>query len=204
MIGRGTGMNARRAVKMARHGVHHVGFATHDAEATIKFYTEKLGWEFVLNDVLRPGGGGHMRHMFFDSGDGSFFAFLCPKDVPGIPANFPTNISSAVGVPLGFYHVALWVDDVEALAAKRDLLLSRGVKASLLVDHDFCTSFYFEDPNGIQLEYCATNRPFNESDKDMNSIGTTRVLTDDPVAAQKVLSDMMSVAAVVPETEAID
>jgi len=187
---------------MARHGVHHIGLATHDPEATIKFYTEKLGWTYVLNDLLRPGSGGSMRHFWFDTGDGSYFAFLHPKDVPGIPSNFATDIGSGLGVPRGFYHIALWVDDVAALEAKQKLLISRGVDASLLVDHDYCTSFYFTDPNGIQLEYCATNRAFNEGDKDMNSVGTTTVLTDDPVAAQKVLTDMMSVAAVVPEIEA--
>jgi len=189
---------------MSRHGVHHVGLATHDAEATIEFYTKKLGWELVLNDMLHPPGGGHMRHMFFDTGDGSFFAFLCPKGVPGIPVDFPADISSGVGLPPGFYHVALWVDDAEALNAKRDFLLSRGVEVSPPVNHDFAISIYFRDPNGIQLEYCATAREFTEDDKDMNAVGSTQVLMDDPVEAQKLMTHLMGVAAVVPETLTVD
>jgi catechol 2,3-dioxygenase-like lactoylglutathione lyase family enzyme len=186
---------------MPRAGVHHVGLVTHNAEETIAFYTRFLGWKLVLNDVLRPPGGGHMRHMFFDSGDGSFFAFLCPKEVPGLRTDFPTDISSAVGLPPGFYHVALWVDDIAALRAKRALLIERGLAdVSPLVDHDFCTSFYFRDNNGLQLEYCATSREFTEADQDMNSIGTTTVLSDDPEEGRQLLARMMGVAGVVPES----
>jgi catechol 2,3-dioxygenase-like lactoylglutathione lyase family enzyme len=181
---------------MTRHGIHHVGLATHDAEATIEFYTQKLGWPLVVNDILRPPAGGHMRHMFFDTGDGSFFAFLCPKDVPGIAPDFPVDISSGVGVPPGFYHIALWVDNLDALHAKREFLLERGVDVSPAVDHDFARSIYFRDPNGIQLEYCATTREFTEEDQDMNAVGSTTVLMDDPVEAQKLMSHLMGVAAV--------
>jgi catechol 2,3-dioxygenase-like lactoylglutathione lyase family enzyme len=186
---------------MKRTGVHHIGLATRDAEATIKFYTEVLGFDLSLNDKLMPPAGGHMRHMFFDTGDGSFFAFLCPKDVPGVPDDFKADISSAVGLPPGFYHVAMWVDDAEALEAKRRDLIARGLKdPSPIVDHDFCKSFYFRDPNGIQLEYAATSRPFTESDRDLNAVGETTVLTDDPEAAAKMFRDLMGVAAVAPET----
>lgn len=186
---------------MNRAGIHHIGLATHDAEATIKFYTEILGWDLSLNDKLHPPSGGHMRHMFFDTGDGSFFAFLCPKDVPGVPEDFAADISSAVGLPPGFYHIAMWVDDLEALHAKRQFLIDRGLPdASPIVDHDFCHSFYFRDPNGIQLEYAATSRPFNEADRDLNAVGETTVLIDDPEEAAKLFKHLMGVAAVVPET----
>jgi catechol 2,3-dioxygenase-like lactoylglutathione lyase family enzyme len=185
---------------MPRAGIHHIGLATHDAEGTIKFYTEIMGWPLALNDRLEPPAGGHMRHMFFDTGDGSFFAFLCPKGVPGVPEDFATDISSAVGVPPGFYHIAMWVDDFEALEAKRKLLIERGLKdASPIVDHDFCKSFYFRDPNGLQLEFAATSRPFTEADADLNAVGETTVLVDDPEEAIKLMKNLMGVAAVAPE-----
>jgi len=185
---------------MKRAGIHHIGLATRNAEETIKFYTEIMGWDFSLNDKLHPGSGGHMRHMWFDTGDGAFFAFLCSKDVPGIPDEFATDISSAVGVPPGFYHIALWVDDLAALHAKRQELIDRGLQgASPIVDHDYCHSFYFRDPNGLQLEYAATSRPFTEADRDLNAVGETTVLIDDPEEAAKLFKDLMGVAAVVPE-----
>jgi catechol 2,3-dioxygenase-like lactoylglutathione lyase family enzyme len=186
---------------MTRAGVHHVGLTTHKPDETIQFYTEKLGWKLVINDMLYPPSGGHMRHMFFDSGDGSFFAFLSPKDVPGIPADFATDISSAVGLPPGFYHIALWVDDVDALARKREWLIERGLTdVSPIVDHDFARSIYFRDPNGLQLEYCATSRPFTEADADLNAVGGTTVLMDDPEEAAKLMEHLMGVAAVKPDT----
>jgi catechol 2,3-dioxygenase-like lactoylglutathione lyase family enzyme len=185
---------------MKRAGVHHIGLATHKAEETIKFYTEVMDWDFSLNDKLHPAAGGHMRHMFFDTGDGMFFAFLCPKEVPGISEDFATDISSAVGLPPGFYHIALWVDDLEALEAKRRDLISRGLQgASPIVDHDFCKSFYFRDPNGLQLEYAATSRPFTDSDRDGNAVGDTTVLVDNPEEAGALFRELMGVAAVAPE-----
>lgn len=185
---------------MFRAGVHHVGLSTHNPAETIAFYTQKLGWTLVLNDMIYPPAGGHMRHIFLDTGDGTFFAFLCPEGVPGIPADYPTDLSSGAGVPLGFYHIALWVDDADALDQKRALLVARGVEdVSPIVDHDFCRSFYFRDPNGIQLEYCATTRAFTDADRDMNSVGGTTVLTDDPAEAEKLFANMMGVAALAPD-----
>lgn len=181
-----------------RAGIHHVGLVTLKPQETIEFYTKKLGFNLVIHDMINPPAGGEIQHMFFDMGDGSFLAFLSPKDVPGIPAEFETGISAGLGLPGGYYHLAFWVDDVEALAAKRDWLLERGVDdVSNLVDHDFSMSIYFQDPNGLQLEYCATTRAFTEADRDLSAISQPGMLTDDPEEARKLAIRLMG-AAMIP------
>ena len=149
---------------MARAGMHHVGLATYKMEETIQFYTERLGWKMVMNDFIHPPVGGRFRHVFLDTGDGTYFAFLSPEDVPGVPATWATDITSGLGVPPGFYHVALWVDDEASLREKRQFLLDNGVDVSPVMDHDFAKSIYFFDPNGLKLEYCATVRAWRPED----------------------------------------
>ena len=155
---------------MNRAGLHHVGLATYKMDETIDFYTQKLGWRVVMNDFLHPPAGGKIRHVFIDTGDGSYFAFLSPEDVPGIPKAWATDIASGLNVPSGFYHFALWVDNEAALREKRLYLLERGVDVSPIMNHDFAKSIYFYDPNGIKLEYCATVRDWKPTDLDMNVI----------------------------------
>ena len=84
---------------MERKGVHHVGLATLDIDTTIEFYTRKLGWSVAWCDVIEPPDGGRIRHAFLDTGDGTLVAFMCPERVPGIPAEFKTDINSAQNLP---------------------------------------------------------------------------------------------------------
>jgi len=42
--------------------------------------------------------------------------------------------------------------DVADGLAFRDHLKSNGVKVTPLIDHEFCKSIYFKDPDGMQLE----------------------------------------------------
>jgi len=164
---------------MNRAGIHHVGLATYKIEETIAFYTGSMGWKLVMNDFLYPPSGGRIRHVFFDTGDGTYFAFLSPDNVPGIPKTWATDISSGLNVPSGFYHVALWVDDETALRKKRQYLLDHGVDVSPVMDHDFCKSIYFFDPNGVKLEYCATVREFGPGDLEMRVTKVSRFEGDE-------------------------
>jgi catechol 2,3-dioxygenase-like lactoylglutathione lyase family enzyme len=168
--------------KSGRAGIHHVGLSTYRMDETIAFYTEKLGWKVVMNDYLHPGSGGRIRHVFLDTGDGSYFAFLSPENVPGIPEKWATDISSAMGgVPSGFYHFALWVDDEQALRAKQKQLRERGVDVSPVMNHDFAKSIYFYDPvNGLKLEYCATIREWRASDTELTVTKVSFFEDDEP------------------------
>src|SRR5215470_16961265 len=167
---------------MKRTGVHHLGLATLDIDRTIEFYTKKLGWEVAWADIIETGKEGKIKHVFLNTGDGSLVAFMCPDKVPGIPREWATDINSAQGLPGAFYHFALYCPTVEALAKKREELLGRGVDVTAILDHEWCHSIYFRDPNGLLLEYCATVRPFTAEDKIMKHHDQPGFMTKDPAA----------------------
>jgi len=176
---------------MKRTGVHHLGLATLDIDKTIEFYTTKLDWKVAWCDVIEPREGGKIKHAFLDTGDGSMIAFMCPENVPGIPNEWATDISSAQNLPSGFYHFAFWCDNLQELDAKRAQLTSRGVEVTPVVDHEWCRSIYFRDPNGLLLEYCATTREFNDDDKIMRHHDQPGVITDDQKVAMKAMAEVM-------------
>jgi catechol 2,3-dioxygenase-like lactoylglutathione lyase family enzyme len=46
-------------------------------------------------------------------------------------------------------------------------LLEKGVRVTRVVDHEWCRSIYFKDPNGIDLEYCCVTRELGDDDARM-------------------------------------
>ena len=52
------------------------------------------------------------------------------------------------------YHFAFKVADPAELASRRDALAKNGVEVRGIVDHGWCQSIYFHDPNHLQLEFC--------------------------------------------------
>lgn len=151
-----------------RHGVHHLGFVTHDYDGTVDFYSNVLGWNIVWQDLHHsPDGDEILRHVFFDMGGGNLVAFMC--SVPGsplFPENWDTSINDGLGMKVpGAYHFAFWADSVEDLEAKRQVLIAKGVEVTCNMNHGWCKGFYFKDPvNGLMLEFCVTTRPFTEDD----------------------------------------
>ena len=129
-----------------------------------------------------------------DTGDGTLIAFMCPKNVPGIPTEWATDINSAQNLPGAFYHFAFHCDDAAQLEAKRALLVERGVDVTPVVDHEWCRSIYFRDPNGLLLEYCATSREFTEDDKQMKHHDQPGVMVKDPADSKKVFKMLMGPA----------
>jgi hypothetical protein len=51
-----------------------------------------------------------------------------------------------------FDHVAFGVASVAELEKLRYALQDKGVEVTEVIDHGFCQSIYFTDPNGIALE----------------------------------------------------
>lgn len=146
-------------------GFSHVGLSTLDLDATRAFYEGVLGFPAVRCDIMEVQEGGRIRHVFFDCGGGRLLAFMEPRGVPGIPAEYDAGINRGLGVPDAFYHFAFDVDSHDALAAKRRELIGKGVKVSPIVDHDgWMESIYFKDPNGILLEYAWQSRPLGADD----------------------------------------
>ncbi len=139
---------------MAHHGMHHLGLATHDMEATLDFYENTLGFETKVCDLLRPEAGGVIRHAFMDVGQGEMIAFMECNDVPTVSADFDAGINHGLGIAGGVIHFAFKALDEDDLDDKRDALKVRGVDVTDVVDHGWCKSIYFRDPNHLQLEYC--------------------------------------------------
>ncbi len=160
---------------MSNKGFSHIGLATPDLDRTRAFYQDVLGFKPVVADTLRIHEGGRLRHLFFDVGRDQLLAFMEARDVPGVPAEYDAGINRGLGVPAAFYHFAFEAGSEAALAAKCNQLRQKGVKVSDIVDHGWAKSIYFQDPNGLSLEYCCVTRDLSENDAVMQERGTIPV-----------------------------
>lgn len=136
-------------------GLHHVAFACRDLRATHRFYNEILEMPLVHTELTKAGDG-WFRHVFYELEGNSAVAFF---DLHGMgePKEMKTAISTDLGLPLWVNHLALRVtrERQKALEAR---LKAYGVEITMKLDHGWCWSTYFTDPNGILLELCC-DRP---------------------------------------------
>ncbi len=164
-------------------GLNHVAVVCKDMARTVAFYTTVLGMK-LLKTIDLPGGTG--QHFFFDAGNGQCFAFFwfpeAKERQPGVSnprANLdpheifkdPTAITSSHG---SMNHFAFDVAP-EKIAEYRQKLLDRGIAVSPIMHHDtspmqaadtvtdsvWVSSIYFQDPDGIVLEFAAWQRKFS-------------------------------------------
>jgi len=149
---------------MSHKGFSHIGLSTLDLDRTRDFYENVLGFKPVRCDILKVTEGGQIRHIFFDTGHDQLLAFMEARDVPGVPASYEAGINRGLGVPNAFYHFAFETGSEMALVEKRNELIARGVDVTEVVDHDWAKSIYFEDPNGVQLEFCCFTRNLGADD----------------------------------------
>ena len=154
---------------MTLKGFSHIGLSTRDLDRTREFYEGVLGFQAVRCDVLEVKEGGRIRHIFFDTGRDQLLAFMEARDVPGVSADYDAGINRGLGVPNAFYHFAFEAGSEAALDDKRRELMARGVEVTEVVDHDWAKSIYFQDPNGIQLEFCYFTRNLNDDDARMQT-----------------------------------
>jgi catechol 2,3-dioxygenase-like lactoylglutathione lyase family enzyme len=156
--------------EFAVNGINHLALVCADMERTIAFYTDVLGMPLVKNVAL-PDGNGH--HFFFGLGNGDTLAFFhfpgAPAPAPGIaaPSGLPGTggLLSAVG---SMNHVAFNVPEDE-IEEYRERLVAKGVEVSPIMNHDdspaqiadqmhdgvYVRSIYFQDPDGILLEFAS-------------------------------------------------
>ena len=122
-------------------GLHHNAYRCRDSEETRAWYEDFLGLRFVS---AFPIGDGHALHTFFEMADGSCLAFF---EVPQQPFDFKQQ--NALDL-----HIALAVenDHFERMLAKGQ---AQGIEVRGPVDHEFCRSIYFRDPNGYIIELTA-------------------------------------------------
>lgn len=149
---------------MSNKGFSHLGLSTLDLDKTRDFYENILGFKAVRCDIIKVKEGGHIRHIFFDTGRDQLIAFMEANKVDGIPAEYDTSITKGLGVPPAFYHFAFEAGSEAGLEQKRQELMSKGIKVTDIVDHDWAKSIYFNDPNGLMLEYACLTRELNEND----------------------------------------
>jgi catechol 2,3-dioxygenase-like lactoylglutathione lyase family enzyme len=160
-------------------GINHLALVCRDMERTVDFYSRVLGMPLIKTIELPAGMG---QHFFFDCGGGDCLAFFwfpdAPPASPGIsmPTGRPDqgSLTSAVG---SMNHVAFSVPE-ERIDEYRHRLRAAGVDCTDVANHDdsewgisddlhpgvFVRSIYFQDPDGILLEFACWTRSFDESD----------------------------------------
>ena len=160
-------------------GINHVALVCTDMARTVEFYEGVLGMPLIKTIELPVGLG---QHFFFDCGGGDQLAFFwfadAPAHAPGVAA--PTarpdqgDARSAMG---SMNHVAFSVPP-EMIETYRDRLAAAGVDCSIVVNHDdsplgvspeldagvFVRSIYFQDPDGILLEFACWTRELGPGD----------------------------------------
>ena len=160
-------------------GINHLALVSSDMARTVEFYEGVLGMPLVKTIELPVGMG---QHFFFDCGGDDMLAFFwfpnAPAAAPGVaaPAARPDTgeLVSAVG---SMNHVAFNVaaDKIEEYHQR---LVDAGIPCSDVANHDnsewgiskemhdgvFLRSVYFQDPDGILLEFAATTQSFGADD----------------------------------------
>ena len=160
-------------------GINHLALVCRDMERTVDFYANVLGMPLVKTIELPAGMG---QHFFFDCGGGDCLAFFwfphAPEGIPGVsaPAARPDqgDLTSAIG---SMNHVAFDVAP-EKMEEYRQRLLAAGIDCTEIANHDdsewgisddmhsgvYVRSIYFQDPDGILLEFACWMRKFNLTD----------------------------------------
>lgn len=88
--------------------------------------------------------------------------------MPGVPARYEAGINRGLGVPPGTFHFAFRCESRTALESRRSELASRGVKVGQMLDLPPYKSFFFDDPNGLRLEYTTRVGTLSAADRDPN------------------------------------
>ena len=130
------------------HGVNHLALITNDMDKTVRFYKDVLGMK-VVGTLAGGSGSNRMRHYFFSLGPGSTIAFF---EWPWVELPPPKD-SGAPASGRNFDHVSITVESEEDFAVIRERMAKAGLPVSDTVDHGMVRSIYFEDLNGVSLEF---------------------------------------------------
>ncbi len=165
--------------KFEIRGVNHLALVCKDMKRTVDFYSGVLGMPLIKTIDL-PGGRG--QHFFFDVGKGDSLAFFwfpnAPEAQPGV--THPAAVAgrgSLVSAHASMNHVAFDVP-LDKIEEYRQRLVDAGIDVTDVINHDdtsrqmsdtvnettFVRSIYFNDPDGIALEFAAWTREFTDAD----------------------------------------
>ena len=173
---------------MQGKGVHHLGLATLDLDRTIDFYTGNLGWKVAWCDILEIPAVARIKHAFhsWTRAMGHWSPSCVQRRSRASLLSSETDINSAQHLPPAFYHFAFEADSLEDLEHRRAELAGKGVDVTPVVDASMVPlQIYFNDPNGLLLEYCFTVREFNEDDKVMKHREQPGPMVSDPEDAKE-------------------
>ncbi len=151
-------------------GIHHVAYACRDVAATVHFYEELVGFPLIHTEV-DGAGDNYMRHLFFDTGDGSSMAFFELHGM-GERDDYSTAVSTGNGLPVWVNHIAFGATEQSQIEV-RARMDAGGVPPVMDVDHGWCHSLYYLDPNQILIEFCRD----------------TPGVTPDPAEAHRLLTE---------------
>lgn len=171
-------------------GINHLALVSSDMARTVAFYRDVLGMPLTKTIDLPAGMG---QHFFFDCGNGDSLAFFwfpdAPPPAPGIsaPADRPDrgSLTSAHG---SMNHVAFDVPP-EAIEGYVQRLRDAGIDCTEVANHDdsewgvsddlhpgvFVRSVYFQDPDGILLEFASWTRELTPDDARVEPKGAVTV-----------------------------
>lgn len=160
-------------------GFSHVALVCSDMARTVDFYSRILGLPLIKTVDLPDGSG---QHFFFDAGNGNSLAFFwfpdAPEAVPGIsaPVSSP-GFGEWLSAVSSLNHVSFEVP-ADKFPEYRAKLKAEGIKVGPIVNHDnsesqialemnddvYVRSFYFQDPDGVLLEFSCWMREFTPED----------------------------------------
>jgi len=127
-------------------GINHLAMVTSDMDATIRFWRDLLGLKLA---------GGHGNERFkqylFEICPGSFLSFHW---WPGVEKIAEKDAGRTFVGAIAFDHVALEVEDADALWAIKDRIDAADEWVSEVVDNGFIHSIFVFDPNNISVEIC--------------------------------------------------
>ena len=159
-------------------GFHHIAYACKDIEETTRFY-EALGFPLLYTEVSPHPSGGFLRHIFFEIGGQGNLAFF---DVHGVgeKPDWDSAISTGVGLPVWVNHIAFDAT-VERQEEARGIMDGKGIKPLMEIDHGWCHSLYYTDPNGIMIEFCRDPPGFKANPEEAHEL-----LTAVPVGGERL------------------
>ena len=166
-----------RSTNFNLRGIGHVALTCADMQDTVDFYQGILGFPLVKTLDL----GGYGQHFFFqvteDDGIAFFFFNNMNPQAPGMAGASwtagemtPSTARGLVGKSAkgSMHHLSFGVPQ-DKLTEYRQKLIDAGVQVSDIIrqtdaNGESITSFYFQDPDGIMLEFSAWEEPLTNRD----------------------------------------
>ena len=141
------------ASAFAIRGLHSVSMTVREADASVRFMSDLLGYTVLHEspDRVRVGVNG--------GGPGKQIDLLVSPDAP-----------SAINGIGTVHHVAMAIADEDIQSQLRDELVARGVQVTPVMDRQYFKSIYFREPGGVLFEV-ATIQPGFEADETRRELG---------------------------------